>query len=149
MMQRILVHLYKGRMQSLFQCLHVWLFRHDHRLEHTSRTLYILLSSIISKPVSSAWESARSGHAFTHFASLQPRHDNAKLRTGAIRTTLILDRIGFQSVFALFYCASVFTDPASNAFARINGNEFSFCSVLADIVTKPSRRLRYLCIICF
>lgn len=62
---------------------------------HQSQPLH-LLSSMISKPVLSDCESARSGHAFTHLASLHPRQVNAKLKTGAIWTTRILERIGFQ-----------------------------------------------------
>src|ERR1035437_797560 len=62
---------------------------------HQSQPLH-LFSSMISKPVASAWEIACSGHAFTHRASLHPRQVKAKLKTGAMRTTLILDRIGFQ-----------------------------------------------------
>lgn len=62
---------------------------------HQSHPLH-LLSSIISKPVSDC-VIAFSGHAFTHFASLHARHDRAKLMSGVMRTTRILERIGFQT----------------------------------------------------
>jgi hypothetical protein len=50
----------------------------------------------MSKPVFSDCVIARSGHALTHLASWHPRHVRAKLNTGAIRTTRILERIGFH-----------------------------------------------------
>ena len=62
---------------------------------HQSQPLH-LSSSIISKPVLADCESARSGHAFTHLASWHPRQVKAKLKTGAMRTTLILDLRGFH-----------------------------------------------------
>ena len=67
----------------------------SHACTHQSQPLH-LDSSVISKPVLSDCESARSGHAFTHRASWHPRQVNAKLKTGAMRTTRILEWIGFQ-----------------------------------------------------
>jgi hypothetical protein len=62
---------------------------------HQSQPLH-LESSIINKFVFSDCEIALSGHAFTHLASSHARHERAKLKTGAIRTTRILERMGFQ-----------------------------------------------------
>jgi hypothetical protein len=82
---------------------------------------------------------ARSGHAFTHRASWHPRQVNAKLKTGAIRTTRILLRTGFQ----------LFTSPFSEeqAYSQIpqpihllGSTATNFLGkVLADdmIVTNP------------
>jgi hypothetical protein len=47
--------------------------------------------------VASDWVKASSGHASTHFASSQNLQASAKLKRGDIRTTRILERIGFQA----------------------------------------------------
>jgi hypothetical protein len=110
---------------------------------HQSQPLH-LFSSIISKPVSSACESARSGHAFTHFASSHPLQDNAKLSTGAMRTTLILERIGFQ-VFSPFSTVQAYSQ-IPHPMHLPGSTEMNFlCWVLADIVTKPFLMLNYHC----
>lgn len=54
-------------------------------------------SSMIRSPVFSDCERAFSGHAFTHLASSHARHVRAKLKSGVMRTTRILERIGFQT----------------------------------------------------
>lgn len=104
---------------------------------HQSQPLHFL-SSMISKPVLSDCESAFSGHALTHLASLHPRHDSAKLKSGAMRTTRILDRIGFQmpSPFSSVQAYSQIPHPI-----HLPGStETNFlCWILADCIflTKP------------
>ncbi len=99
---------------------------------HQSHPLHAL-SSIISKPVSSACVIARSGHALTHLASLHPRQERAKLKTGVMRTTRILERIGFQvaSPFSMVQAYSQIPHPI-HLLGSTEMN-FLFCSVLADI----------------
>ena len=62
---------------------------------HQSQPLH-RLSSTMSRPVLSAWLRAFSGHALTHLASLQARHERAKLNMGVMRTTRMRERMGFQ-----------------------------------------------------
>jgi hypothetical protein len=49
-------------------------------------------------PVFSDWTRAFSGQALTHLGSSQKRHASAKLKSGVMRTTRILERMGFQMV---------------------------------------------------
>lgn len=99
---------------------------------HQSQPLHFL-SSIISKLLTSFWVIARSGHAFTHRASWQPRQVNAKLNTGAMRTTRILLRMGFQllaSPFSLVQAYSQIPQPMH----LLGSTETNFLGmVLADI----------------
>jgi len=103
----------------------------SHACTHQSQPLH-LFWSIISSPVSSDWERARSGQAFTHFASSHPLQESAKLSTGAILTTLILERIGFQvdSPFSTVQAYSQIPHPM-----HLPGStEINFlCWVFADI----------------
>jgi hypothetical protein len=82
---------------------------------------------------------ACSGQALTHRASLQPLHDRAKLKAGAMRTTRILDLIGFQiaSPFSTVQAYSQIPQPMH--LAGSTEMNFLFCSVLTDciLMTKP------------
>ncbi len=80
---------------------------------HQSQPLHFF-SSMISKLFISLCVIARSGHAFTHLASWQPLQVNAKLNTGAMRTTRILLLMGFQlftSPFSLEQAYSQIPQP--------------------------------------
>ena len=102
---------------------------------HQSQPLHFL-SSMISKLLTSDWLIARSGHAFTHLASTHPRHVNAKLNTGAMRTTRILERIGFQlpSPFSVVQAYSHIPQPMH----LLGSTETNFLgNVLADILIEP------------
>lgn len=100
---------------------------------HQSQPLHFF-SSMMSKLLTSLWLMARSGHALTHRASWHPRQVKAKLNTGAMRTTRILLRMGFQ----------LFTSPFSEeqAYSQIpqpihllGSTATNFLgSVLADIM---------------
>lgn len=93
---------------------------------------------------------AFSGHAITHRASLQPRHERAKLKSGVMRTTRILERIGFQMVSPL---------PIVQAYSQMpqpmhlpGSTEINFlCSLLlVDILlTKPFWYLDYCALLPF
>lgn len=115
---------------------------------HQSQPLHFL-SSMIKRLLTSDWVIARSGHAFTHLASWQPRQVNAKLKTGAMRTTRILLRMGFQlpSPFSVVQAYSQIPQPMH----LLGSTETNFLgNVLADIiVTKPFGFSYSLCIICF
>ena len=104
---------------------------------HQSQPLHFF-SSMSSKPVSSDCDSAFSGHALTHRASLQARHESAKLKSGAMRTTRILDFIGFQmpSPFSSVQAYSQIPQPMH--LPGSTDTNFLFCSVLADcILNQP------------
>lgn len=117
---------------------------------HQSQPLHFF-SSMINKLFTSLCVMARSGHAFTHLASWQPLQVRAKLNTGAIRTTRILLRTGFQ----------LFTSPFSEeqAYSQIpqpmhllGSTATNFLGkVLADdiVLTKPFGVKVSLCIIAF
>jgi hypothetical protein len=62
---------------------------------HQSQPLHCF-SFTIMMPVSSAWDSASSGHAVTHLASSQNLQARAKLKRGFMRTTRIRESIGFR-----------------------------------------------------
>jgi len=100
---------------------------------HQSQPLHFL-SSRISKPVSADCEIAFSGQALTHLASSHARHDSAKLKSGAIRTTRILDFIGFQrpSPFSSVQAYSQIPQPMH--LPGSTDTNFLFCSVLADCI---------------
>jgi len=100
---------------------------------HQSQPLHFF-SFMISKPVSSDCERAFSGHALTHLASLHARQDSAKLKSGAMRTTRILDRIGFHidSPFSTVQAYSQIPQPMH--FPGSTDTNFLFCSVLADCI---------------
>ena len=86
----------------------------------------------------SACERAFSGHAFTHLASLHARQARAKLKSGVMRITRILDLIGFQmaSPFSNVQAYSQIPQPVHLPGST---NTNFLCSVLADciFVTKP------------
>ncbi len=98
---------------------------------HQSQPLHFL-SSMISRLFISDCVIARSGHAFTHLASWHPRQVNAKLNTGAMRTTRILLRMGFQlpSPFSVVQAYSHIPQPIH----LLGSTETNFRGkVLADI----------------
>ena len=104
---------------------------------HQSQPLHFL-SFMISMPVFSDWLKAFSGHAFTHLASLHALHVSAKFMSGVMRTTRILDLIGFQMVspFSSVHAYSQIPQPVH----LLGSTETNFlCWVLADciFVTKP------------
>ena len=78
---------------------------------HQSQPVHFL-SSIISNPLSDC-KRAFSGHAFTHLASLHARQESAKFMSGVMRTTRILERIGFQkaSPFSIVQAYSQIPQP--------------------------------------
>jgi hypothetical protein len=84
---------------------------------------------------------ARSGHDFTHAASTQPRQVRAKLKTGAMRTTRIRERIGFQfpSPFSTVQAYSQIPHPMH----LLGSTDMNFLGiVLQDIsVTYPFSEL--------
>jgi hypothetical protein len=63
---------------------------------HQSQPLHFF-SLTIKMPVFSHWVKAFSGQAVTHLASSQNRQARAKLKSGVMRTTRILDLMGFQT----------------------------------------------------
>ena len=67
---------------------------------HQSQPLHFF-SLIMRMPVFSDWDRVFSGQAFTHWASSQNLQARAKLKSGVMRTTRILDLMGFQ-VFSPF-----------------------------------------------
>ena len=88
---------------------------------------------------------ALSGHAFTHFASTHPRHDRAKLKTGAMRTTRILELIGLQlpSPFSIVQAYSHIPQPMHlPGSTEIN---FLGCDFADIIATAPFLVLNYHC----
>jgi hypothetical protein len=104
---------------------------------HQSQPLHFF-SSMISMPVFSDCERAFSGQAFTHLASSHARQVNAKLKSGVMRTTRILERIGFQmaSPFSSVHAYSQIPHPVH----LLGSTDTNFlCWVLADciLVTKP------------
>lgn len=72
-----------------------------HACTHQSQPLHFF-SSMIRRLLISDCEIALSGQAFTHRASWHPRQVRAKLNTGAMRTTRILLRTGFQLPLSAF-----------------------------------------------
>ena len=62
---------------------------------HQSQPLHFFSLTIII-PVCSDWDNASSGHAVMHLASSQNLQARAKLNRGVIRTTRILESIGFR-----------------------------------------------------
>jgi hypothetical protein len=64
-------------------------------------------------PVFSDWTKASSGQAVTHLASSQKRQARAKLKSGVMRTTRILDLMGFQkaSPFSSVHAYSQIPQP--------------------------------------
>ena len=62
---------------------------------HQSQPLHFFSLTMIM-PDCSDWTKAFSGQAATHLASSQNRQARAKLNIGVMRTTRILDRMGFK-----------------------------------------------------
>ena len=115
---------------------------------HQSQPLH-RFSSMIRSPVFSACERAFSGHAFTHLASSHARHVRAKLMSGVMRTTRILERIGFQMVspFSSVQAYSQIPQPVH----LLGSTDMNFlCGFLADIFSVTTFEVNYsLCIIGF
>jgi len=88
--------------------------------------------------VFSACVIAFSGHAFTHLASLHARHARAKLRSGVMRITRILDLMGFQMA-SPFSSVQAYSQIPQPVHLPGSTNTNFLCSVLADCisVTKP------------
>ena len=100
---------------------------------------------MISKPVLSDWLRARSGHALTHLASLHPRQVSAKLKTGAIRTTRILERIGFQLPSPFSTVQAYSHTPQPMHLPGSTEMNFLGCFWADIIVTAPLLVLKYHC----
>ena len=110
---------------------------------HQSQPLHFL-SFMTSRLLTSLWVIARSGHALTHLASTHPRQVNAKLNTGAMRTTRIRERIGFQlpSPFSVVQAYSHIPQPMH----LLGSTETNFLGkVLADMCNRTSIVLNYHC----
>jgi len=104
---------------------------------HQSQPLHFF-SLIIKMPVFSDCTKAFSGQAVTHLASSQNRHVRAKLKSGVMRTTRILDLMGLQiaSPFSRVHAYSQMPQPVH----LLGSTETNFLdsNLAGDIaVTRP------------